>query len=457
MGYRNYSVANGFIVDPAGNGDFKTLATALTAATSVGGSGTIFIRPGTYTENPGLVAGWNLTGFTDDGLTPTVTINGTCSFSAAGTVSITGIRLQTNGATNLLSVTGSNSSIVNLNNCYLNCSANTGINFASSVSTSQINLRDCNGNLGTTGIGLYSSSSAGTVNIFESNFSNTGGSSSANSSTAGVVNLSYSSFFNPFSYTTSSGSLLEIQINTGTQNVACVTTVTSGTVNISYSGLTSGTASAVSIGAGTTVNIDYNSINCTNTNAITGAGTLNLATQAFTTSGVGINATTVTPLQARYGILRSVNQPCFQVYVNANIVGVTGAGTAYPILFDTTKFDQNSNITLNSGGKTIFTAPVTGKYLLNFTLAMNSLTVAMTTSAIQIITTGQTFFIYGGNAGVTKDSNNTVGWQLSQIVTMTAGDTAFCSVTIFNGASNAATVQGNNTGFATLFSGHLVA
>jgi hypothetical protein len=34
MGYRNYGPSNGFIVSADGTGDFTTLATALTAATS---------------------------------------------------------------------------------------------------------------------------------------------------------------------------------------------------------------------------------------------------------------------------------------------------------------------------------------------------------------------------------------------------------------------------------------
>jgi len=51
MGYRNYSVANGLIVDKLGNGDFTTIQAAINAATT---GQTIFLRPGTYTENPVL-------------------------------------------------------------------------------------------------------------------------------------------------------------------------------------------------------------------------------------------------------------------------------------------------------------------------------------------------------------------------------------------------------------------
>src|SRR5215469_17495644 len=93
MGYRDYSTAKGHIVDPNGFGDFTTITAAINAAVS---GQTIFLRPGTYTENPTLKAGVNLAAFDADATTPNVIINGKCSFSSAGTVSISGIELQTN-------------------------------------------------------------------------------------------------------------------------------------------------------------------------------------------------------------------------------------------------------------------------------------------------------------------------------------------------------------------------
>jgi hypothetical protein len=55
----------------------------------------------------------------------------------------------------------------------------------------------------------------------------------------------------------------------------------------------------------------------------------------------------------------------FLVYLTTDVLNVTGDGTAYSLLFDTIGFDVGSNITLNSGGHTIFTAPVTGMYQFN--------------------------------------------------------------------------------------------
>ena len=110
MGYRDYSTAKGHIVDAKGHGDFTTISAAITAA-SVGE--TIFIRPGTYTENPTLKAGVNLTAFECDSPSGTVTILGELSYSVPGTVIISGISFETNGSY-ALSLTGANASIVTL-------------------------------------------------------------------------------------------------------------------------------------------------------------------------------------------------------------------------------------------------------------------------------------------------------------------------------------------------------
>ena len=84
-----------WIVSPtATDGTHTTIAAALTAASS---GDTIFIRPGTYTENLTLKAGVNLAAYDCDAFSGQVTISGKCSFSAAGQVDISGIRLQTNG------------------------------------------------------------------------------------------------------------------------------------------------------------------------------------------------------------------------------------------------------------------------------------------------------------------------------------------------------------------------
>lgn len=279
-----------WIVDPTANrGTHQTITAALAAASS---GETIFIRPGTYTENPTLKAGVNLSAFTCDPSTPNVTIVGNCSFAAAGTLTISNIRLQTNSA-EFLTVSGSAASIVNLNNCYLNCTNATGISFTTSNTSAFIRIKGCDGDLGTTGIGLYSMSSTGVLNIEFSTMGNTGLSVTASSNSAGLVQLSKSSINIPFS-TSSAGSFNAFAgtfITTSATNTACLIMAGTGVGRSELSLYDSGTAAALSIGVGCAYTVLSSTIRSSNTNPITGAGTINYAGLSFSGTS-NINTTT---------------------------------------------------------------------------------------------------------------------------------------------------------------------
>lgn len=286
----NYGPAK-FIVDAnVSNGTHTTIASAIASASS---GDTIFIRPGTYTENLTLKAGVNLTAYTGDSDSPTVKIIGKSTFTTAGSVSLSNIYFQTNSDF-IFAVTGSAASILTVNYCYLNCTNNTGISFTSSSTSSLINIIQSSGNLGTTGIALFSFSGAGTLRFYDNSFENTGGSSTANTcSGSGVLGLSSTLITNPI--TTSSTSIftaLECQLYTVPQNVTCLTTV--GGV-VEFTSLASGSASAISISSGTLTLCD-SLINSTNTNAITGAGALAYSGLSFLGSSSNINTTSQTVL-----------------------------------------------------------------------------------------------------------------------------------------------------------------
>jgi hypothetical protein len=284
-----------WIVDPtAGNGTHTTISAALTSASS---GDTIFIRTGTYTENLTLKAGVNLVGFSGDGNTPNVTIIGKLTASFAGTASISNIRLQTN-SDNFLVVSGSSATVLIFNNCYLNCSNNTGISYTSSSSSSSITFQNCNGNLGTTGIGLYSSSSAGRLNFYYSIILNSGNSTTASSNSAGRVTLSNSNFALPLSTSSTGGiTLFNAGINTSAINTTCLTHNGSANPNFcDYSVFDSGTASAISVGTGAALYLNGSCrVNSSNANVITGLGTINYTPIGFQ-SGSTVNTTTQTPL-----------------------------------------------------------------------------------------------------------------------------------------------------------------
>ena len=283
----NYGTAHLIVATSAANGTHTTLATAMADAVS---GDTIFLRD-SVTENVTLTAGVNIAAWTG-GTLNTPSITGTLTMTAAGTCTISGIRLVTNSAA-LLAVTGTLASIVNLNNCYLNCSNNTGITFSTSSASARINIISCQGDIGTTGIALISHSSAGTMNIFQCDFTNTGASTTANTVSAGSLILRKTTIVNPITLSGTGNIVAEsCSFSTAAQNVTTLTLGGSGTQLIDRSGIDGGTASAATIS--TTAIIILCTITSTNTNAITGAGTLNYSMLSFKGSSNTINTTTKT-------------------------------------------------------------------------------------------------------------------------------------------------------------------
>lgn len=271
--------------DPS-RGTHITLASAISAATS---GQTIFLRT-SVTENVTLPSGINIAAWAGGSLN-TPTIIGTITCTDAGTRTISGIRLQTNSAA-LLAVTGSAATIVNLENCYLNMTNNTGITFSSSSASAQINMTNCQGDLGTTGIAIFAHSSAGTLNAYQTTFTNTGGSSTANTASAGTTRLITFSCKNPIT-TSGTATLVSVSltIDSATQNATSFTNGGSGNATVYYGAFSSGTASAISTSQ--TLNLYASVVNSSNTNAITGAGTIVYAGLSFTSSS-NINTTTQT-------------------------------------------------------------------------------------------------------------------------------------------------------------------
>lgn len=285
----NYGTAKFIVSSSAANGTHTTIASALTSATS---GDTIFIRPGTYTENLTLKAGVNLAAYDCDALNGNVVINGTCTFTESGSVDISGIRLKTNSAA-LLAVTGSNPSVVNLKDCYLQCSDNTGITFSASNASALISIFNCKSDIETTGITLFSMTSTGLMVINNLYGENSGNTTTASNVSSSLVTFYNSDIFFPLS-TSSSGSVNFFQgvINTSAINTAVVTTAGTGQSTITNSFLTSGTASCVSAGASTGITLDNVSVISSNTNAAAGAGTLNYGSVTFAGTSNLISSTT---------------------------------------------------------------------------------------------------------------------------------------------------------------------
>ena len=261
MAYREYANSAGAIVDQGGNGDFLTLAAAMASATS---GTTIFLKPGTYTENVTLKAGVNITAFTCDAYTPNVTISGTLTASFSGNVSISGIKLQTNGTNPFLNVTGASGVI--FINCFFNCTTNTGM--ITSNASANITCYSCQSS-SISNFTLFNLINIGSLNFYGCVLRNTGNSTTASTTAAGVV--AFNNTYCEFVLTTSSGGTLDIRNSLITSVGAATTAITTaGTGNslITLTKILSGSSSAVSIGTGTMVAMSNCVVDSTNTNAI---------------------------------------------------------------------------------------------------------------------------------------------------------------------------------------------
>jgi hypothetical protein len=283
-----------YIVGTDVHSGYSTISSAVTAAISGGATASnpqnVYIKVpangAAYTENVTLQPGVNLVGF---GGTPTIT--GKLSYTSVGTVRISGLTLQTN-SDYLLAVTGSSASTVFLKNCNIDCLNNTGISFTSSSASSSIQLDNCFGSIDTTGITLFTSSSAGALTINNMRLSNAG-STTASTTSSGAVNLYYSLLPIPFS-TSSTGTFIieHCEIQNLSTNSICLTTAGTGASIIYNSILISGTASCLSIGAGTTITITNSTAISNNTNVFTGSGTLDYGLIVFIGTSSGHNVTT---------------------------------------------------------------------------------------------------------------------------------------------------------------------
>ena len=445
MGYRDYSTAKGRIVDSTGHGDFTTVQAAINAASS---GQTIFVRPGQYTENLTLKVGVDICAFEADGFSAIVNIIGTATHNTAGFVMISGIRFTTNGS-NAIVVSGTLGSKLRLINCYINGSNATCISYSSSSVDSSIQLVNCELNTGTTGIGIFDHTAAGQLSFAYCFCSNTGGTSTA-SNTTGGVGMGYSTFSQPFS-TSGAGSynISTCNFNTSTQNATALTLAGTGSSFAEYSDFVSGTASAISAGAGTTMNIiGPCSIDSSNTNAVTGAGTLRYGTLTFKGSSSLINTTNQTSFQTSNGISRSTLQPAFLATHSVAQNNITGNSTEVTPNFTTEVFDQNSNY----DGTNLFTAPITGRYQFNASLFIND---ALTSTSGYLYVNASNRAMIGASQGpFPLGSASTYQLFMSCLVDMDAGDTANCRCSVGGMAGNTADFPASVTN--SWFSGYLV-
>ena len=196
----NYGPAK-FIVSPsAANGTHTTISAALAVASS---GDTIFVRPGTYTENPTATIGVNVTAYQGDDNEENVTVVGSWTVTGAGTFTMSNLCLKDNGSP-VIAFSGSTNTVLQIDDCTFIVTGASVFNYTNSGS-SQIVPYNCVFNVGT-GHQLYSMTSAGNI-TFES-CEIEGSTSTASNNSAGLIGFITSSCAIPLS--TSGTGQLEI-------------------------------------------------------------------------------------------------------------------------------------------------------------------------------------------------------------------------------------------------------
>src|SRR5574338_606447 len=141
-------------------------------------------------------------------------------------------------------------------------------------------------------------------------------------------------------------------------------------------------------------------------------------------------------------------QPCFMAYNSTTRADVTGSGEVYTLIFDTERFDQNSDW----DGTSTFTAPVTGRYYFGAT-ALFQQVISTMTSVMLIVTSNKTY-VFGNYPGLIAAGNFPI--SASIIADLDAADTAQFQV-IVGGGTKVVDISGDATDIRTWLSGYLVA
>lgn len=144
---------------------------------------------------------------------------------------------------------------------------------------------------------------------------------------------------------------------------------------------------------------------------------------------------------------REVTKPYQSAFMAQELVGaanVSGDGTAYTCVFTTEVFDQNADF-----ANPTFTAPVTGRYLLNGNATFSDIGAGYTLFFVDIITSNRQYRPCNLNGSAAKNSGNGIGMTYSQLCDMDAGDVAYILFTSSGGAKT-------NDYFRGFFSGALI-
>lgn len=151
------------------------------------------------------------------------------------------------------------------------------------------------------------------------------------------------------------------------------------------------------------------------------------------------------------GRLTVAAQPKFLAWMQSTLNNVTGNAADYTIIWDLEGVDTGGNYNAGTG---VFTAPITGTYLLTFALNMQGLTSAMTSGLAVLVTSNRSYQCFY-NPWNMADASGRAQCIITVPADMDAGDTAYCKIQISGAAGNTADINGSGNP-ASYFSGVLL-
>lgn len=398
-----------YIVDADGSGDYTTIQAALDAADTAGIDATVYIRPGSYTENLTLYDGIDLVGKNTN-----TTIIGVHTPPASGEVQFFSLSLQS--AIDIFTSAAAGTTNITLRECIVNCT--NGYTF---------DLLNWTGNLE-----IYDSLDTSTTNGV---LTNTGGCALLvwNSDIGqGATSLSlqdgdleiYGGFVGcPISITGSTNA----NIQNGSSLEETTTTAGTSTLNIYNSAIEVGASAAITHNSSGVVNLSDLTINSTNNPAIagTGAGAINVASVSFLNNAAFAGTLTVTGKNLETGDITLSNrtQDAVAVYGANGITSEVGPLTNGQLVVGSTgatplaaAITAGTGISVVNGAGTITISASAGGFSWNEVtgtsqamsvdngyIANNAALVTLTLPATASV--GDTIQVVGKGAG---------GWRIAQ-------------------------------------------
>ena len=276
-----------WIVDINGLGAGATHTSISDALTDASANDTIYVKPGTYTEdltlksNVAIITAENALG------SQRTKIIGKISSNSATSNLIQGFWIGTN-SDYFYEDTGSNTGNIVFDNCLLGVTDNDGMNVNNA--NRRVILEKCEIQIADTGLKLFAITTCQDIQFRYCFSSNDEFVTAASTIAGGTLIISHSTMTGSYYITSGTSSLRIYNSKFSTINLTILTCCGSGEHKISNSYFDSGTAAAISLS--NTVLISNVTINSTNANPLTGAGTIQYGSIDFINTGNGINVTT---------------------------------------------------------------------------------------------------------------------------------------------------------------------